>query len=151
MNYLVIFILCMPILAAAEVLTDPTRPYGYGAAPAIVIQDIELPREQINWRLTGIRIAEQDKSVILNGKLAREGDIVDGASINEIEPAAVVIDFEDKQIRVNLLRLNVKANERAESNYESDERSRAGFTAAAGVEPAQADARQNPDTARTVQ
>lgn len=151
MRYLILSMLLAPVFAVAEVLTDPTRPFGYGAAPQIVIQDIELPREQINWRLTGIRIAEQNKTAILNNKLVREDDTVDGARLLEIGPTSVLIQFEDKQIRVNLLRLNVKANERAESNNETGERSRGGFTAAAGLEPAAADARQNPDTARTVQ
>lgn len=150
MRYLILFVLLVPVFAVAEVLTDPTRPYGYGAAPVIVIQDVEMPREQVNWRLTGIRIAERDKTAILNDKLVREDDTVDGARLVEIEPTSVLIQFEDKQIRVNLLRLNVKANERAESNNETGERRRAGFTAA-GVEPAAADARQNPDSARTVQ
>jgi len=106
-------VLLIPLMVGAETLPDPTRPYGYGVVQPVIVLEPDLPREQINWRLTGIRIAPQDKTAILNGRLVRVGDMVDGALIVEINPAAVLIDFEDKRIRVDLLRVNIKQNRAA--------------------------------------
>lgn len=113
MRIYISIILLIPLTVGAETLPDPTRPYGYGEIPPVVILEPDLPREQINWRLTAIRIAPQDKTAILNGRLVRVGDMVDGAVIVEINPAAVLIDFEDKRIRIDLLKVNIKKNKAA--------------------------------------
>ncbi|WP_259057514.1 general secretion pathway protein GspB [Methylohalomonas lacus] len=98
----------MPTFAAAESLPDPTRPFGYDTSPIEIVEEDELPREQVNWRLSGIRISPDDRSAILNGRLLREGEMVDGAELVEIRPASVLIDFDNKRIRVDLLTLDIK-------------------------------------------
>jgi hypothetical protein len=106
-------ILLFPLLTGAETLPDPTRPYGYGIIQHVIVLEPDLPREQVNWRLSGIRIAPKDKTAILNGRLVRVGDMVDGALVVEINPAAVLIDFEEKRIRVDLLKVNIKQDRSA--------------------------------------
>lgn len=109
-------ILLLPLSVAAEPLPDPTRPFGYGVDPIVVIQEEALPREQINWHLSGIRIAPDDRTAILNGRLLREGGTVDGAELIEIRPASVLIDFENKRIRVDLLNIDIKQHRTAIKN-----------------------------------
>ena len=113
MQILTCIVLLIPLMVGAETLTDPTRPYGYGVASPVIVLEPDLPREQINWRLTGIRISPKDRFAILNGRMLRVGEIVDGALLVEINPVGVLIDFEDKRIRVDLLNLNIK-QDRAE-------------------------------------
>lgn len=108
-----LILLMLPLSVAAESLPDPTRPFGYGIEPVLIIEEEDLPREQINWRLSGVRIAPDDRSAILNGKLLREGGMVDGAEVVEINPGSVLIDFENKRIRVDLLSFDIKQNDNA--------------------------------------
>jgi len=105
----------LPLSVAAESLPDPTRPFGYGIEPVVIVEEEELPREQINWRLSGVRIAPDDRSAILNGKLLRKGGMVDGAEVVEINPDSVLIDFDNKRIRIDLLTLDIKQKNTAEN------------------------------------
>jgi hypothetical protein len=89
-------------LAAA--LPDPTRPYQYGAQVEIE----QVLDEKVQWRLSGIRINENKRSAILNGKLVKEGDKLDGAVVLEIKPAAVTLQQDDKRLVVRLLLSNIK-------------------------------------------
>ena len=89
-------------LAAA--LPDPTRPYQYGA----LVEIEQMPDEKVQWRLSGIRINENKRSAILNGKLVKEGDKVDGAAVMEIKPSEVTLQQEDKRLVVRLLLSNIK-------------------------------------------
>jgi MSHA biogenesis protein MshK len=87
--------------AVAE-LPDPTRPVNYSEALPQVIEVHELPKELIDWRVTAIRIKDRDRSAIVNGQLVRVGDQIGTAKILEINPAAVVLDYEKKQVYVRL-------------------------------------------------
>jgi len=108
-----LILLMLPLAVAAESLPDPTRPFGHGIEQVVIVEEEDLPREQINWRLSGVRIAPDDRSAILNGKLLREGGMVDGAEVVEINPGSVLIDFENKRIRVDLLSFDIKQNDNA--------------------------------------
>lgn len=110
-----LLLLLLPTVTAAESLPDPTRPFGYGSSPVVIVEEEELPSEQVNWHLSGIRISPDDRSAILNGRLLREGEKVDGAELVEIRPVSVLIDFENKRIRVDLLSLDIK-QERSSKN-----------------------------------
>ena len=88
----------------AEALPDPTRPYGYGAEIAVE----QIPQEKVQWRLGGIRIKEDKRSAILNGKLVKEGDKLDGAVVVEIKPSEVTLQQQDKRLVIKLLLSNIK-------------------------------------------
>ena len=88
----------------AEALPDPTRPYQYGAEIAIE----QIPHENVQWRLSGIRIRENKRSAILNGKLVKEGDKLDGAVVMEIKASEVTLQQRDKRLVVKLLLSNIK-------------------------------------------
>ena len=88
----------------AEALPDPTRPYGYGSEIAVE----QIPHEKIQWQLSGIRITENKRSAILNGRLVKEGDKLDGAVVMEIKPSEVTLQQQDKRLVVKLLLSNIK-------------------------------------------
>jgi len=89
-------------LAAA--LPDPTRPYQYGAQ--VLIE--QAPGEKVQWRLSGVRINENKRSAILNGKLVKEGDKLDGALVMKINPTEVTLQADDKTLVVRMLLSNIK-------------------------------------------
>lgn len=87
--------------AMAE-LPDPTRPANYSEALPVVVDVYELPKELIDWRVSVIRITGSDRSAIVNGQLVRTGDHIGPAKVLEINPAAVVLDYDNKQVHVRL-------------------------------------------------
>lgn len=100
--------------AAADtgaMLPDPTRPYAF----ATTVQAEALPTEGVQWRLSGIRIREGEKSAILNGKLVRAGDSLAGATILEINPADVVLVQDTQRIVVKMILSSIKKPARTAS------------------------------------
>ena len=97
------FVVCT-VQAQGTVLPDPTRPYRYGSEIAIT----QLPDEKVEWRLSGIRIRENTRTAILNGRLVREGDELDGARVMEIRPAEITLQQEEKRLVVKLLYSDIK-------------------------------------------
>jgi hypothetical protein len=94
-------------LAAADtgaMLPDPTRPYAF----ATTVQAETLPAEGVQWRLSGVRIREGEKSAILNGKVVRIGDRLAGATIVEVNPADVVLTQDGQRIVVKLILSSIK-------------------------------------------
>jgi len=91
-------LLVLPLSINAEVLPDPTRPAAFQATT--VIQ--ELPAELIDWRVTAIRISERDRSAIVNGRIVRTGETLGPATIVEIQPAQVLLDYDNKRLAVKL-------------------------------------------------
>jgi len=88
----------------AATLPDPTRPYQYGEQ----VQIEQALDAKVQWRLSGVRINADKRSAILNGKLVKEGDKLDGAEVTEIKPAQVTLQQEDKQLVVKLLISSIK-------------------------------------------
>lgn len=84
--------------AAAQELTDPTRPAEF--RPASVAED--LPAELSNWKVTGIRVTPDDRSAIVNGAIVRAGDETGQATIREIHADRVIIEYRDKLVSVRL-------------------------------------------------
>lgn len=105
--YLIFFI---PVCAVAmNDLPDPTRPADWLVqTEPVFVEQIQIPGKKIEWRLTAIRIAKNDRSAILNGKLVRVGDMVNSATVIEIQPRAVIVDHEEKKLIVKLLSMEVK-------------------------------------------
>lgn len=103
----------LPIIAAiamwaghgmAAALPDPTRPYQYET----LVQVEQAPGEEVQWRLNGVRIYANKRSAILNGKLVKEGDKLDGAVVMEIKPTQVTLQQNDKRLVVRMLISDIK-------------------------------------------
>lgn len=90
-------LLTAPVRAA--LLPDPTRPAEYRPETPVVQ---ETPGESNDWKVTAIRIAGGDRTAIVNGVIVRAGDKVGAAKVLEIQPLAVVLDYDNKKIAVRL-------------------------------------------------
>ena len=102
------------VSAVAE-LPDPTRPADYYVAP-VTVEVYELPKELIDWNVSAIRIKDSDKSAIVNGQLVRTGDQIGSATVLEIKPVAVVLNYENKHVVVRLFGDSVDKKARINSN-----------------------------------
>ena len=98
-----------PILAAVMVcpqtalsqtqgLPDPTRPAEY--RETMVMQD--LPPELLEWKVTAIRISDNDRTAIVNGRIVRPGDTIGAAKLLEILPYQVILDYDNRKVAVKL-------------------------------------------------
>ena len=92
--------------ALAATLPDPTRPYGYSQAVEV---SYPQPGSRVEWVLNGIRLRDQDRTAIVNGKIVREGDEIDNATVVEIGETEVVLAHDHRRIVVRLLASNVKS------------------------------------------
>jgi MSHA biogenesis protein MshK len=101
-------LLSLALANAAVALTaiDPTKPYEYDSLldTRSYAQDAEML-----WALSGIKIKTTGKTAILNGKLVREGDALDGARIIEIKPAEVILLRDQQRFAVKLLIRDIKS------------------------------------------
>lgn len=75
-------VLCAAAAAEELPLRDPTRPYDRAAAPPAVPG---APR----YVLTGVLVSDRRRVAVINGGLFAEGDRVDGARVERIEPHRV--------------------------------------------------------------
>ncbi|MFQ5659805.1 MAG: general secretion pathway protein GspB [Gammaproteobacteria bacterium] len=103
---LLVVLLNVNQISAEEALPDPTRPYDFNST--VEIEQLFVPDKKVEWRLSGIRITEDQRTAIVNGKLVKEGDELDGATVVEIRPAEVVLLQEHKSVVVKLLLSEVK-------------------------------------------
>ncbi|NOG60204.1 MAG: hypothetical protein HND53_06855 [Proteobacteria bacterium] len=96
-------------MANAE-LSDPTRPATYfeeSIEPIYVEEFDSGTKEKISWKLSAIRISDNDRTAIVNGKLVRVGDEVESAKVLEINPLSVLIDHEERKLIVRLFNIKV--------------------------------------------
>jgi len=104
---LVLFAIMLPAsLQAIAQLPDPTRPADYQSAPKIVYEE-ELPKELIDWVVTAIRITGDERTAILNGQLVRAGDVIGPATVVEIQPVSVILDYQQNTVVVRLYSKNL--------------------------------------------
>lgn len=89
-------------LAQAEVLDDPTRPPGHRlSAPG-------KPARAPGWHLSGIWIHEGRRLALINGRLVRPGQTVDGAKLVAVTPTTAKLQRGERIITVRLLPRRVK-------------------------------------------
>ncbi len=110
LNIIYVFMLMIfPLIVSSNTeLPDPTRPATYQVEEIEPVYFEEISDdENINWNVSAIRISENDKSAIINGKLVRVGDDVGPAKVLEIRPLSVVINHEDNKLIVRLYKNQV--------------------------------------------
>lgn len=104
---LAFFVIMLPAsLQAIAELPDPTRPADYQAAPKVIYEDV-LPKELIDWTVTAIRIAGEERTAIVNGQLVRVGDVIGPATVVDIEPISVILDYQQNTVVVRLYSKNL--------------------------------------------
>lgn len=113
----IVVLTLLPVFVSANAeLPDPTRPATYldKSVEPVYVEDFDTGiKAKINWELSAIRISENDRTAIVNGKLVRVGDEVESAKILEINPLSVLIDHEERKLIVRLF------NSRVIKNYKS--------------------------------
>jgi|SRR3990172_7488717 len=104
----IILLLCLFVPGASVAMTtiDPTQPYLYGN-----LQQIQAFNAQadLEWALSGVKFTEGKKTAILNGRLVKEGDDLDGARVIEIKPAEVILLQGQQRIAIRLLLQDIKS------------------------------------------
>lgn len=102
--------MAVPLFASANTeLPDPTRPANYvteNTAP-VYVEEI-VTNEKISWKVSAIRISKNDRSAIVNGRLVRVGDEISFATIFEINPLSIVINYEEQKLIVRLFNKVIK-------------------------------------------
>lgn len=94
----------------AASLLDPTRPYDYVPVEQRVEDEVPViqPREQVQWKLSVIRIGTDARYAIINGRTVRPGEIIDTARVIEIRPSEVVLEYDKKPVVLTLLDQAIK-------------------------------------------
>ena len=85
-------------LSQTQGFPDPTRPAEY--RETMVMQD--LPPELLEWKVTAIRISDNDRTAIVNGRIVRPGDTIGAAKLLEILPYQVILDYDNRKVAVKL-------------------------------------------------
>ena len=62
-------------------LSDPTRPADYSAA--VSVSQVK-PKKRDEFSLNAIRISDEDRSAIVNGRLVRVGDDIGTAKVKKL-------------------------------------------------------------------
>ncbi len=89
-------------LVQAEVLDDPTRPPGYRlSAPG-------TKARAPGWHLSGIWIHEGRRLALINGRLVRPGQMVDGAKLVAVTPTTAKLQRGGRIITVRLVPRRIK-------------------------------------------
>lgn len=91
-------LLGMMVSALAHASGDPTRPPSFAPAPVTEVQE----QKASTLELQQIRMTGDKGSAVINGKLVKEGDSVDGARVVRITSDKVVVN-----IRKNLKTLSL--------------------------------------------
>ena len=100
---LLAIVMCSP-QAEAGSLPDPTAP---PRAHQAMIERLhqQTPNE---FHVSAIKLTETTRKAIVNGVLVGVGDQVAGATVLEIVPGAVVLDYLSRNVRVSLLGITVR-------------------------------------------
>jgi len=83
--------------AEANVLDDPTRPPGYPR-----YQTSGKIKQGPSWRVNAIYIGANEKKAMINGKILRTGETINGAKVTQILPSEVQLRKNRKSIVLQL-------------------------------------------------
>lgn len=101
---------------AVSALPDPTRPADWlQKSEPVFAEEVQQSGNKIEWRVNAIRIAPDDRTAIVNGKLVRAGDRVSNGIVREIRRDSVVVEDDTRQL---ILRLISNKAVKDYSNYE---------------------------------
>lgn len=93
-EYIVILVLAM---AAPAFASDPMMPPQWNSAPVVKAE------KEPELNLQQIRIRSGDALAVINGRIVRVGDSIDGAKVTAILPASVRVKIRQKERELSLL------------------------------------------------
>ncbi len=92
----------MPLQAA---LKDPTRPPTATTTVSVPPKKAQRPR----WMLTSTLISAQRRTAVINDTVVSRGDRINGAKIMSIQPSAVQLHVNGRDITLMMLKKNIKS------------------------------------------
>jgi len=92
----------MPLHAA---LKDPTRPPNVTTMASVSPQKIQKP----SWILTSTLISAQRRTAVINDTVVSHGDRINGAKVINIQPSAVQLHVNGRDIMLMMLKKNIKS------------------------------------------
>lgn len=84
------------LFAQSETLVDPTQPLNFQVKKEKKVYRNALPR------LQSIVVAEGKRQVILNNKLYKKGQWVNGYQITQIDTQKVLLEYKNKTYKLTL-------------------------------------------------
>jgi len=84
-----IFILSLILIcqqSIASILRDPTKPFK--------VDTVSVHKERGSYTVTAIIISEGEKKALINNKLVKEGELVEGAKVEKIGDQSVILKDE---------------------------------------------------------
>jgi len=106
-NRLLTLALCLHLGTAtvmAVQLDDPTRPPGH----RLVLPGGKAAKGKTRWHLSAVYIADGHRSAVINGRLRKKGEMIDGARVVAILPAKVRLQKNKQQFTIRLLTDNIQ-------------------------------------------
>ena len=94
----------LTLVAAQAQLDDPTRPPGH----RLVLPSGERAATGIRFSLSSVRISSSRRSAIVNDRSVETGDVINGAKVVAIYPAAVKLKKQGKVFTVRLVSTSIK-------------------------------------------
>ncbi len=95
-----LFALLLPAFSA-QAVTDPTRP------PAAMTVNKEVPedepQQQTEIQLQQILMSSSGNRAVINGKVVKPGDSVDGAKVLSISSDTVVVNYRQNRQKLSLI------------------------------------------------
>lgn len=96
---------CVSLAYAQQPLSDPTRPVGVSGAG--VGGGISAPKT-IKWKLTSTLISPQRQVAVINGRVVKVGQEIDGAKLVVVKPGSAMLHHAGKTIQLKLISGTVK-------------------------------------------
>ena len=88
------------VMAADKSLQDPTRPPPYASPKS----GKKMPT---NFKLSEIRITDNDRQAVINSKRLRKGDTIASYQLRKIEVGYVILANDKGTLRLNLINSRV--------------------------------------------
>lgn len=92
--------LLMPV-AVVQAVNDPTRPPVHLNAPVQVAE--EETQQETDIRLQQILMSSSGNRAVINGKVVKPGDTVDGAKVLSISSDTVVVNYRQNRQKLSLI------------------------------------------------
>lgn len=101
---LISILLLMSLATVQAQLDDPTRPPGYRLA----LPGGKKAATAIYYSLSSVRISPSRRSAVVNDRTVESGDVVNGAKVIAIYPAAVKLKKKGKTFTIRLVSQMIK-------------------------------------------
>ncbi len=107
-RYFLFLLLVSPVLSAAD-MRDPTRPPESAGQTA---NNNMVEQRPLPLKLSGVTLAPNARSAIINGRRVEEGDWVDDARVIEIGAAGVRIKQSGASYQLRLVPISIRQDEK---------------------------------------